>query len=153
MLNCIFFMSSGLVRGCLMRRLILVIFDQGVQFQCRLFLFGPGMDIWRSCRFIGALMRSLSACSLGGLVGSCLALLVLTIADLVMLGGRSVVMVLLLDLVRVPRSLSWMSPYGFLIILLGSARVLIAGTLPLRFCAGARSEVHWVLDQGGQEFD
>ena len=27
-----------LVRGCLWRRLVLVIFGQGVQFQCRLFL-------------------------------------------------------------------------------------------------------------------
>ena len=35
-LNCSFFMSFGL-RGCLWKRPILVIFDQGVQFQCRLF--------------------------------------------------------------------------------------------------------------------
>ena len=53
--NCSFFMSFGLVRGCLWRRLILVIFDQG------------GIDIWRSCRFIGALMRSL--CLLPGGLG------------------------------------------------------------------------------------
>ena len=38
MLSCLFFMYCGLARGCLWRRLILVIFDQGVQFQCRLFL-------------------------------------------------------------------------------------------------------------------
>ena len=37
MLSCLFFTSFGLVRGCLWRRLILVIFHQGVQFQCRLF--------------------------------------------------------------------------------------------------------------------
>ena len=37
-LNCLLFMSFGLVRGCLWRRLILAIFDRGVQFQCRLFL-------------------------------------------------------------------------------------------------------------------
>ena len=35
--NCSFFMSFGLGRGSLWRRLILVFFDQGVQFQCRLF--------------------------------------------------------------------------------------------------------------------
>ena len=29
--------------------------------------FGPGIDIWRSCRFIGALMRPLSLLPLGGL--------------------------------------------------------------------------------------
>ena len=50
-----------------MKKLILVIFVQGAQFQCRLFLFGPGIDIWRSCRFIGALMRSL--CLLPGGLG------------------------------------------------------------------------------------
>ena len=57
--SCSLFMSFGLVRGSLWGKLILVFFDQGVQHQCRLFLFGPGIDIWRSCRFIGALMRSL----------------------------------------------------------------------------------------------
>ena len=34
----IFFLNFGLVRGCPWRRLLLVIFGQGVQFQCRLFL-------------------------------------------------------------------------------------------------------------------
>ena len=38
MLNCSFYMNFGLVRGFLWRRLTLVIFDPGVQFQCRLFL-------------------------------------------------------------------------------------------------------------------
>ena len=37
MFNYLFFLSFGLVRGCLWRRLILAIFDKGVQFQCRLF--------------------------------------------------------------------------------------------------------------------
>ena len=31
-------MNYGLVRGCLWKKLVLGIFDQGVQFQCRLFL-------------------------------------------------------------------------------------------------------------------
>ena len=35
--SCLFYMSFRLVRGCLWKRLILVIFGQGVQFQCRLF--------------------------------------------------------------------------------------------------------------------
>ena len=70
--------------------------------------FGPGIDIWRSCRFIGAVMRSL--CLLpGGLGGFCPALLVLITVGFVILGGRRVVMVLLPDLVRVPLSSSWMS--------------------------------------------
>ena len=37
MLSCSFFMSSGLVRGCLLRERFLVSFGMGVQFQCRLF--------------------------------------------------------------------------------------------------------------------
>ena len=37
MRSCSFFMSFGQERGSLWKRLILVIFDQGVQFQCRLF--------------------------------------------------------------------------------------------------------------------
>ena len=38
MWNCSFYMSFGLVRGSSWRRLTLVIFVQGAQFQCRLFL-------------------------------------------------------------------------------------------------------------------
>ena len=66
MLSCSFFMSFGLGRDWSLKRLILGIFGLGVQFQCRLFLFGPGIDIWRSCRFIGAMMRSFCML-LGGL--------------------------------------------------------------------------------------
>ena len=67
--------------------------------------FGPGIDIWRSCRFIGALMRSL--CLLpGGLEGLYLALLVLIIVGFVILVGKSVVMVSLLDHERVLLSFS-----------------------------------------------
>ena len=70
--------------------------------------FGPGIDIWRSCRFIGALMRSL--CLLpGGLRRLSLALLVLTIVGFVILVGRSVVMVSLLGLERVLLFCSWMN--------------------------------------------
>ena len=64
--------------------------------------FGPGIDIWPSCRFIGAMMRSLCLL-LGGLGRLCLAPLVLIIAGFVILVGKSVVMVLL------PLSFSWMS--------------------------------------------
>ena len=38
MLSCLFYMNCGLVRGWFLRRLILVIFGLGAQFQCRLFL-------------------------------------------------------------------------------------------------------------------
>ena len=57
MLSCSFCMSFGLVRGFLWRRLTLVIFVQGAQFLVSAVPFGPG--IWRSCRFICSLMRSL----------------------------------------------------------------------------------------------
>ena len=68
--------------------------------------FGPGIDIWRSCRFIGAMMRSL--CLLpGGFVGLYLALLVLiNVGGFVILVGRGVVMDSLLGPRKVPRSLS-----------------------------------------------
>ena len=66
--------------------------------------FGPGIDIWRSCRFIGAMMRSL--CMLPGGLGRFLSCSVganhCRLRHIGILGGRSVVMVLLLDLVRVP---------------------------------------------------
>ena len=60
-------MSFGRARGSLWKRLLLVTFGQGVQFSVSAVPFGPGIDIWRSCRFIGALMRSL--CFLPGGLG------------------------------------------------------------------------------------
>ena len=42
--------------------------------------FGPGIDIWRSCHFIGALMRSLCSFPGGGWARLCNTLLVLNIA-------------------------------------------------------------------------
>ena len=60
-------MSSGLVSGCALRLLFLNLVGLGVQFQCRLFVpFGPGIDIWRSCRFLGAIFRAFRLL-LGGL--------------------------------------------------------------------------------------
>ena len=63
---------------------------------------GPGIDIWRSCRFIGAMMRSL--CLLhGGKVGLCPALLVPITAGLGTLGGKGVVITFVPGLVSRPR--------------------------------------------------
>ena len=51
MLSFLSYMSCGLVRGWFLRRLILVIFGLGVQFQCRLFplvqalIFGARVDL------------------------------------------------------------------------------------------------------------
>ena len=70
--------------------------------------FGPGTDIWRSCRFIGALMRSL--CSLPGGLGRFVPCSIgANHCRLRHIGWRSVVMALLLHLVRVLLSFSWMS--------------------------------------------
>ena len=65
--------------------------------------FGPGNDVWRSCRFIGAMMRSL--CLLPEELGRfvpCSVGAVITV-DFGTLGGRSVVMALLPGLVSRPR--------------------------------------------------
>ena len=53
-------------RDCPLKKRFLVIFGQGVQFSVSAVPFGPGIYIWRSCRFIGAMMRSLCIL-LGGL--------------------------------------------------------------------------------------
>ena len=63
--------------------------------------FGPGIDIWRSCRFIGALNEVSLLAARWIWVGLCLALLVLIIAGCGILDGRSVVMASLLGLVNV----------------------------------------------------
>ena len=70
--------------------------------------FGPGIDIWRSCRFIGALMRSLCLPP-GGLGRFVTCTRVLIIADYGILVGRSVVMGFLLDLEKVLHCIFWMS--------------------------------------------
>ena len=66
--------------------------------------FGPGIDIWRSCRFIGAMMKSL--CMLPGGLGRFVPPLVLIIVGFFILVGKTVVMVLLLGFVRVLLSFS-----------------------------------------------
>ena len=89
--------------------------------------FGPGTDIWRSCRFIGALMRSL--CLLPG------GLRRFVPCSIGANHGKSVVMVF----TSRPRESSFEL---FLDELLGlfrypprSGRALLTGTLPLRYCA------------------
>ena len=55
--RCFSCMSSALGSDLICKKLFHCIVDVVVQFQCRLFFFfGPGIDIWRSCRFTGALM-------------------------------------------------------------------------------------------------
>ena len=57
--------SFGLERGLSWRKLFRGSLDQVAQFQCR--MSGPGIDIWRSCRLIGAPMRSV--CTLPSGIG------------------------------------------------------------------------------------
>ena len=68
--------------------------------------FGPGIDIWRSCRFIGALMRS--RCLLPGGLGRFVPCSIgANLCRIRHVGWeRGVVMVLPLDLVRVLLSFS-----------------------------------------------
>ena len=61
---------------------------------------GPSIDIWRSCRFLGAMIRALCGLPGGVWVGFCLVVLVLTTVVFGLLVGRGVVMVLLLGHVK-----------------------------------------------------
>ena len=79
--------------------------------------FGPGIDIWRSCRFFRAIFRALSLLP-GGLGRFLPGVLVLTIVVFGTLVGISVVMVLLLGHVKLLLLIFWMSFLFFLGILL-----------------------------------
>ena len=142
------------MRGSLWRKLILVIFDQGVRFQCRLFLVAQALIFGVPDVSLGALMRSL--CLLpGGL-------------------GRFVPLSIGADHCRL-RHIGWEKcGHGltsrpresaselFLTELLGlfryppgSGRALLAGTLPRRYCA-ARSACRtptWRLPVSGHVVD
>ena len=59
MWNFLFSMSSGRARGCLWKKLTPRYLRPGRPISVSAVPFGPGIDIWRSYRFIGALMRSL----------------------------------------------------------------------------------------------
>ena len=96
--------------------------------------FGPGIGLWRSCRFIGALMRSL--CLLPGGLGRFVPCSIgANHCRFVFLGGRSVVMV---HTSRPRESTSELFLNELLSLFRyppGSGRDLLAGTLPLRYCA------------------
>ena len=94
--------------------------------------FGPGIDIWCSCRFFGAIFRALSLLP-GVLVGFFLGGLVLIIVAFGTLVGENVVMVLLLGLVRLLLFGFWMSFLFFLGILLPLVLVCLLGLYLLDF--------------------
>ena len=113
----------------------------------------PGIDIWRSCRFIGAFFRSFVLC-LAVLVGSCLAELVPVTASFgtsvgeewpwahfsaKRIGLRSIPEWLLLLFRYSPRS----------------ALALLEGTSLLQYCAGRFSSrvLSWRLPAGGYAAD
>ena len=85
--------------------------------------FGPGIDIW--CSFEVSLLPAW-----GDLLGLFLAPSVLIIVGFVLLGGRSVVMVLLLVLVKAPLCLSWMNFSFFFVILLGLGVLCLLALFP-----------------------
>ena len=96
--------------------------------------FGPGIDIWRSCRFIGALMRSLCLL-LGGLVRFVPCSVGANHCRLRHIGWKKCGH----GLTSRPRA-SASEPFlnellGLFQYPPGSGRALLAGTLPLRYCA------------------
>ena len=138
-------------RLVLWRKLTLAtIFVQGVQFQCRLFLFGPGIDIWRSCRFIGAMMRSL--CLLPGGLGRFVPCSI---------GSNHCRLRHLVwercchGLTSRPRESASSSFWDQLLLLFryppGSSGALLNGSLPLRYCSSkfASKTPFWVLPVPG----
>ena len=133
MWNCSFFMSFGLVRGSPWRRLTLVIFVQGAHFQCRLFLLVQAL-IFGVHVVLLVLLCGLFACYLECWGGLSLAPLVLITAGCVILGGKSGH-----GLTSRPREVPLSLFLNELLELFqyppGSGRALLAGTLPLRYCA------------------
>ena len=116
--------------------------------------FGPGIDIWRSSRFIGALMRSL--CLLPGGLGRCLPCSIgANHCRLRHIGSEKCGH----GLTSRPRE---SASEHFLNELLGlsqyppgSGRALLAGTLPLRYCAArfACRTPTWRLPVSGHVVD
>ena len=131
--NCLFFMNFSLVRGCLLRERFLVIFGQGVHFSVSAVPFGPGIDIWRSCRFIGAMVRSL--CFLPGGLGRFVPCSTgANHCRLRHIGWERCGH----GFISRPRE-SASEPFfsellGLFSYPSGSARALLAGTLPVRYC-------------------
>ena len=96
--------------------------------------FGPGIDIWRSCRFIGAMMRSL--CSLPGGLGRFLPCSFGANHRRLRHVGWERCGHGLTSRPRETASERFLNELlGLFRYLPGSGRALFAGTLPLRYCA------------------
>ena len=95
--------------------------------------FGPGIDIWRSCRFIGALMRSL--CLLPGGLGRFVPCSIGTNHCRLRHIGWEKCGHGLTSRPRESASVPFLDELLFLFRYpVGSGRALLAGTLPLRYC-------------------
>ena len=96
--------------------------------------FGPGIDIWRSCRFIGALMRSLGLLP-GGLGRFVTCSIGANHCRLRHIGWEKCGH----GLTSRPRESASLHFLDELLALFrhpsGSGRALLAGTLPLRYCS------------------
>ena len=112
--------------------------------------FGPGIDIWRSCRFIGAMMRSLSMLpgGLGGFVPCSIGAKHCRIRHVGWEGCSHG----LTSRLRESASGTFLDQ---LLLLFqyppGSSRALLAGTLPLRYCSTrfVRKVPFWTLPVPG----
>ena len=149
--NCSFFMSFGLARGCLLRKLNLAIVGQGVQFQCRLFrlvqalIFGAlVVSLLRSLCYLPGGRHRFLPCSIGA--NHC---------RLRHIGWERCGH----GLTSRPRE-SASEPFlnellGLFRYPAGSGRALLAGTLPLRYCAArfACRTTTWRLPVPGHVVD
>ena len=133
MLSFLFFMSFGLARGSLLKRLLLVILGPARSISVSAVPFGPGTDIWRSCRLLAALMRSL--CLLPGGLGRFVPCSIgANHCRLRHIGWEKCGH----GLTSRPRESASVHFLDELLALFrypsGSGRALLAGNLPLRYC-------------------
>ena len=144
-------MSFGLARGSLLKKATPRYLRQGRSISVSAVPFGPGIDIWRSCRFIGSLMRSLCLIP-GGLRRFVPCSIGANHCGLRHIGWEKCGH----GLTSRPRE---SASELFLNELLGlfryppkSGRALLNGTLPLRYCAArfAYSTPTWRLPVSGQ---
>ena len=151
LLRCSFCMSSGLVNDFFLRVLFLGIGGLDVQFQCRLFLLVQALIFGAPVGFWGPSFV-LYVCCLVALVGFSLGILALIMVVFDTLVGKSAVMVLRPDHVKLLLFCFWMSFSFFLGYYSAASRAdLLAGTLPLRyfFESFARKIPTWRLPESG----
>ena len=111
----------------------------------------PGIDIGRSCRFLGWNASCVACFAWWVQVGFCRVVLVPTIAGFGVLGGRRLVTVLPQGPVKLPLYPFWMSCWFFLVTFPGLGLALLECHLPLRYCATrfACKVPTWRLPVGG----